>query len=92
MGLRRCGDRTLCCRPVRAIDQCGLRNLACFHPLKALRLCPPAAEIIMFDDVIVVYRFIGDLMFFVTGSQDENEVILYAVLQCFYDAITLLLR
>ena len=51
-----------------------------------------AAEITMFDDVIVVYKFIGDLMFFVTGSQDENELILYQVLQGFYEAISLLLR
>lgn len=46
----------------------------------------------MFDDVIVVYKFFGDLMFFVTGSQNENELILYAVLQGFYESISLLLR
>lgn len=46
----------------------------------------------MFDDVIVVYKFFGDLMFFVTGSQDENELILYTVLQAFYESISLLLR
>ena len=46
----------------------------------------------MFDDVIVVYKFCGDLMFFVTGSQAENELILYAVLQAFVESITLLLR
>ena len=46
----------------------------------------------MFDEVVVVYKFIGDLMFFVTGSQDENELILYQVLQGFYEAVSLLLR
>lgn len=46
----------------------------------------------MFDDVIVVYKFYGDLMFFVTGSLDENELILYTVLQAFYESISLLLR
>ena len=46
----------------------------------------------MFDDVIVVYKFYGDLMFFVTGSQEENELIIYAVLQAFYESISLLLR
>lgn len=50
------------------------------------------AEIIMYDDVLVVYKFIGDLMFYVTGSQDENEIILYTVLQTFHDAVSLLLR
>jgi Clathrin adaptor complex small chain len=51
-----------------------------------------AVEITMFDDVIVVYKFFGDLMFYVTGSQDENELILYTVLQAFYESISLLLR
>uniref|UniRef100_A0A061RHV0 Coatomer subunit zeta n=1 Tax=Tetraselmis sp. GSL018 TaxID=582737 RepID=A0A061RHV0_9CHLO len=50
------------------------------------------AEIIMFDDVVVVYKFIGDLMFYVTGASDENELILYTVLQAFYDSVSLLLR
>lgn len=51
-----------------------------------------AAEIIMFDNFIVVYKYMGDLMFYVTGSQDENELILYSVLQAFYESISILLR
>ena len=50
------------------------------------------AEITTFSDVIVVYKFLGDLMFYVTGAQDENELILYQVLQGFYESISLLLR
>lgn len=50
------------------------------------------AEIIMFDDVVVVFKFIGDLMFYVTGHQDENEIILYNALTAFCDSVTLLLR
>ncbi|KAG2431625.1 hypothetical protein HYH02_013318 [Chlamydomonas schloesseri] len=50
------------------------------------------AEIIMFDNVVVVYKYIGDLMFYVTGSIDENELILYTVLQAFYESVTILLR
>ena len=46
----------------------------------------------MFENNIVVYRFIQDLHFFVTGGDDENELALAAVLQGFYDAVTLLLR
>ena len=56
------------------------------------RCSVPAAEITMFDDVIVVYKFVSDLMFFVTGSQDENELILATVLQGFYESVSLLLR
>lgn len=51
-----------------------------------------AAEIIMFDDYLVVYKQLGDLMFYVTGSLAENELILHAALQAFYEAISTLLR
>lgn len=46
----------------------------------------------MFDGYIVVYKFIGDLHFYVTGGDDENELILVTVLQAFFDAVSLLLR
>ncbi|GAQ81839.1 intracellular transport protein [Klebsormidium nitens] len=50
------------------------------------------AEIGMFDGYIVVYKFIADLHFYVTGGDDENELILVTVLQAFFDAVSLLLR
>lgn len=50
------------------------------------------AEITMLENNIIVYKFVQDLHFFVTGGDDENELILATVLQGFYDAVTLLLR
>ncbi|KAG1661091.1 hypothetical protein FOA52_012080 [Chlamydomonas sp. UWO 241] len=50
------------------------------------------AEIVMFEDYIVVYKYLGDLMFYVTGSVNENELMLYAVLQAFYESVSILLR
>ncbi|XP_058227250.1 coatomer subunit zeta-2-like isoform X2 [Rhododendron vialii] len=50
------------------------------------------AEITMFDNYIVVYKFIQDLHFFVTAGDEENELILATVLQGFVDAVSLLLR
>mmetsp|Transcript_13669 Transcript_13669/g.36962 ORF Transcript_13669/g.36962 Transcript_13669/m.36962 type:complete len:183 (+) Transcript_13669:107-655(+) len=50
------------------------------------------AEIIMVDNYVMVYKYLGDLMFYVTGSQEENELILYSVLQAFYESVSLLLR
>lgn len=50
-----------------------------------------AAEIIAFDNVIVVYKFVGDLYFYATASAEENEVILAQVLTTFVDTISLLL-
>ncbi|MQM09362.1 hypothetical protein Taro_042234, partial [Colocasia esculenta] len=50
------------------------------------------AEVALFDGCIVVYKFIQDLHFFVTGGDHENELILATVLQGFFDAVGLLLR
>ncbi|PQP95509.1 coatomer subunit zeta-2-like [Prunus yedoensis var. nudiflora] len=50
------------------------------------------AEIMMFDSNVIIYKFIQDLHFFVTGGDDENELILATVLQGFFDAVALLLR
>ncbi|PKA63253.1 Coatomer subunit zeta-1 [Apostasia shenzhenica] len=50
------------------------------------------AEIAMFDGYIVVYKFIQDLHFFVTGGDNENELILATVLQGFFDAVGIILR
>ncbi|XP_037494926.1 coatomer subunit zeta-1 [Jatropha curcas] len=50
------------------------------------------AEITMLENSIIIYKFVQDLHFFVTGSEDENELILANVLQGFFDAVGLLLR
>ena len=46
----------------------------------------------MFDNNIIVYKFNQDLHFFVIGGDDENELILDAVLNGFYEAVDILLR
>ncbi|GER28397.1 coatomer subunit zeta-1 [Striga asiatica] len=46
----------------------------------------------MLENNIIVYKFVQDLHFFLTGGDDENELILATVLQGFVDAVTLLLR
>lgn len=50
------------------------------------------SEIILFDGFTIVYRSNVDLMFFVVGSCDENELILNQVLECFYECTTDILR
>ncbi|KAK2653186.1 hypothetical protein Ddye_013042 [Dipteronia dyeriana] len=49
----------------------------------------PAADIALLDNNIVIYK---DLHFFVTGSIEENELLLCSVLLGFFDAVTRLLR
>lgn len=44
------------------------------------------------ENNIIVYKFVQDLHFFVTGGEEENELILASVLQGLFDAVNLLLR
>lgn len=46
----------------------------------------------MLENNIIVYKFVQDLHFYVTGGEDENELILASVLQGFFDAVDILLR
>ncbi|KAI9145026.1 coatomer protein [Paraphysoderma sedebokerense] len=48
-------------------------------------------EIILFDNQVVVYRSNIDVIFYVIGSLEENEVMLTTVLNTFYDSIGLVL-
>ncbi|KAF3455131.1 hypothetical protein FNV43_RR05579 [Rhamnella rubrinervis] len=50
------------------------------------------ADIAVFESNIVVYRFVQDLHFYVTGGDDENELILCTVLQGIFDAVSLIVR
>lgn len=46
----------------------------------------------MFDDYVVVFKALGDLIFYVTGAVSENELVLYAALQALFESVSLLLR
>jgi coatomer subunit zeta len=46
----------------------------------------------MFDDYVVVFKAIGDLIFYVTGAVSENELVLHAALQALFESVSLLLR
>lgn len=52
----------------------------------------PAAEIIILDGLVTIYRNTSDVWMYVVGSQLENELILVSVLTALYDALGSLLR
>ena len=50
-------------------------------------------EVALVDGCTAVYKWSGgDLLFFVVGGGDENELVLVAVLDALYEALALLLR
>lgn len=50
------------------------------------------AEIALVDGYTAVFKQSGDVIFFVVGGADENELILVAVLDALFDAVASLLR
>lgn len=46
----------------------------------------------MYDGRLAVYKHSLDLIFYIIGNPDENELMLYAALNAFSDAVHLLLR
>lgn len=50
------------------------------------------AEILTFNEVTVLYKLVGDLVIYVTGSSDENEVLLFTVLSALSESLNILLR
>ncbi|XP_051133775.1 coatomer subunit zeta-1-like isoform X2 [Andrographis paniculata] len=49
-------------------------------------------EITIFENYIVVYKFSQDVHFYVTGDENENEIILASVLQGFLEAVGIILK
>merc|ERR1740117_2398669 len=46
------------------------------------------AEVVMLNDVIVVYRSVGDSFIFMVGPSHGNELVLSAVLDGLHDALS----
>ena len=49
-------------------------------------------EIIMLDNLTIVYRSNVDVFFYVIGSTSENEIILVSVLNCLYDSLSIIFK
>lgn len=50
------------------------------------------SDIILYDNRIVVFKTEGDVMLYVVGGANENEILLYNVVVTLKDALGLLLR
>ena len=49
-------------------------------------------EIIMIDNLTIIYRNNIDLFFYVIGSTNENEIMLVSVLNCLFDSLSQISR
>ncbi|KAI5302307.1 TFIIH complex serine/threonine-protein kinase subunit kin28 [Ascosphaera pollenicola] len=50
------------------------------------------SEVILYDNRVVVYKAEGDVMLYVVGAADENEILLHQVITSLRDSLNQLLR
>lgn len=50
------------------------------------------SDIILYDNRVVVFKMESDVMIYVVGSADENEILLYNVILCLRDTLSILLK
>ncbi|KAI5789771.1 Longin-like domain-containing protein [Peziza echinospora] len=53
---------------------------------------PPAADIILYDNKVVVFKAEGDVTMYVVGNTEENEMMLWHVCLALRDALNILLK
>eukprot|EP01088_Endostelium_zonatum_P016464 TRINITY_DN445_c0_g1_i2.p1 TRINITY_DN445_c0_g1~~TRINITY_DN445_c0_g1_i2.p1 ORF type:complete len:172 (-),score=43.18 TRINITY_DN445_c0_g1_i2:47-562(-) len=52
----------------------------------------PEAQILMLNECVAVFREVGDMIIFVIGDKNENELILDSVVSCLYDSLSSILK
>lgn len=50
------------------------------------------SDIILYDNRVVVFKMEGDVMIYVVGGADENEILLFSVVLALRDSLTILLK
>ncbi|KZF22357.1 vesicle coat component [Xylona heveae TC161] len=50
------------------------------------------SDVILYDNRVVVFKSEGDVMFYVVGGADENEILLYNVVVALRDSLNILLK
>ena len=49
-------------------------------------------DVIFYDNRIVVYKMEGDVMLYVVGGPEENEILLFSVVLALRDSLAILLK
>lgn len=50
------------------------------------------SDVILYDNKVVVFKMEGDVMLYVVGGPDENEILLYNVILALRDSLSILLK
>jgi hypothetical protein len=51
-----------------------------------------SSDVILYDNRVVVFQMEGDVMLYVVGGPDENEIMLFSVVRALRDSLNILLK
>ena len=51
-----------------------------------------SSDVILYDQRVVVFKMEGDVMLYVVGGAEENEILLFSVVLCLRDSLSILLK
>ena len=51
-----------------------------------------SSDVILYDNKVVVFKMEGDVMLYVVGGAEENEILLYNVILALRDSLSILLK
>ena len=51
-----------------------------------------STDVILYDGKVVVFKMEGDVMMFIVGGGEENEILLFGVVIALRDALSILLK
>lgn len=51
-----------------------------------------SSDVILYDNKVVVFKMEGDVMLYVVGSAEENEILLYNVVLAIRDSLAILFK
>ncbi|GAB7323063.1 hypothetical protein MBLNU13_g05580t1 [Cladosporium sp. NU13] len=70
----------------------GLKDQKAFEKGLLEKTAKSTNDVILYDNRIVVYKTESDVMLYVVGPADENEVMLYSVVLALRDSLNILLK
>lgn len=82
----------ICPAPAQATPYPDLKSQKTFEKGLLEKTAKQTADIILYDNRIVLYKSESDVMMYVVGGVDENEIMLYNVILALRDSLHLLFK
>ena len=78
--------------PIPANPYSTLKEQKAFEKGLLEKTAKQTSDVILYDNKVVVFKMESDIMIYVVGSAEENEILLYNIVLALRDSLSILLR